>query len=81
MMSADEIKREEKEHVMQTYSRYNLVVQRGEGCHLYDTSGKEYLDFLGGLATCSVGHANKEVADAITHQAKDRKSTRLNSSH
>ena len=70
-MNSDKIKQLEKEHVMQTYSRFNLVVDHGKGCYIYDKDGKKYLDFLGGLATCTVGHGNKEVAKAIFEQAKN----------
>lgn len=69
-MKAKEIIGLEKKYVMQTYSRFNLVVEHGKGCYIYDKDGKKYLDFLGGIATCSVGHGNPEVSKAICSQAK-----------
>jgi predicted acetylornithine/succinylornithine family transaminase len=58
------------EHVMQTYARLPVAFVRGEGTRLYDTAGAEYLDFLGGLAVTSLGHAHPVVADAIADQAR-----------
>ena len=57
------------EHVMQTYGRLPVAFVRGEGTRLWDSDGKEYLDFLGGLAVTSLGHAHPEVAAAIADQA------------
>jgi predicted acetylornithine/succinylornithine family transaminase len=57
------------EHVMQTYARLPVAFVRGAGTKLWDTDGKEYLDFLAGLAVVSLGHANPEVAEAIAAQA------------
>jgi predicted acetylornithine/succinylornithine family transaminase len=57
-------------HVMQTYGRAPVTFVRGEGTLLYDDTGKEYLDFLSGLAVTSLGHAHPEVADAIAEQAR-----------
>jgi acetylornithine/N-succinyldiaminopimelate aminotransferase len=58
------------EHVMQTYARLPVAFVRGEGTRLYDIEGTEYLDFLGGLAVTSLGHAHPIVADAIADQAR-----------
>jgi acetylornithine/N-succinyldiaminopimelate aminotransferase len=58
------------EHVMQTYGRVPIAFVRGEGSRLWDSEGNEYLDFLGGLAVTSLGHAHPEVADAIAEQAR-----------
>lgn len=68
-MKADELKTLEKEHIMQTYQRFDIIFERGEGCYIYDKQGKKYLDFFGGVATCAVGHANKEIAQVISDQA------------
>ncbi len=54
---------------MQTYGRLPVAFVRGEGTRLWDTDGKEYLDFLSGLAVTSLGHAHPEVAAAIAEQA------------
>src|SRR5213595_530128 len=58
------------QYVMQTYSRLPIAFVRGEGTRLWDTEGKEYLDFLSGLAVTSLGHAHPEVAAAIADQAR-----------
>ncbi len=68
-MDAEEIKRMEKKHVMQTYDRADIVFERGKGAYLYDANGKKYLDFVSGIATASLGHANDAVAKAISKQA------------
>ena len=47
----------------------NVTFHRGQGTELWDTSGKRYLDFLGGLAVIGLGHANPVVTAAITEQA------------
>jgi predicted acetylornithine/succinylornithine family transaminase len=65
----DELVRLDAEHVMQTYARLPVAFVRGEGTKLWDTEGREYLDFLGGLAVTSLGHAHPEVAAAIADQA------------
>ncbi|HEY1738121.1 MAG TPA: acetylornithine transaminase [Acidimicrobiia bacterium] len=57
------------QYVMQTYGRAPVTFVRGAGTLLYDDTGKEYLDFLSGLAVTSLGHAHPEVAEAISAQA------------
>ena len=56
--------------LMSTYSRLPVSFERGEGVYLFDTEGKKYLDALSGIAVCSVGHANPQVAEAIADQAR-----------
>ena len=55
---------------MQTYGRLPVAFVRGEGVKLWDSEGKEYLDFLGGLAVTALGHAHPAVADALADQAR-----------
>ncbi|MBM3846181.1 MAG: aminotransferase class III-fold pyridoxal phosphate-dependent enzyme, partial [Verrucomicrobia bacterium] len=52
-------------HVMPTYGRFDLVLERGEGSWLYDVNGRRYLDLGGGIAVCSLGHANPDVTVAL----------------
>jgi predicted acetylornithine/succinylornithine family transaminase len=66
----EELVQLDAEHVMQTYGRQTVAFVRGEGTRLWDSAGNEYLDFLTGLATVSLGHAHPEVADAIAEQAR-----------
>ncbi len=69
-MNYDELWKLDHEHVMQTYARQPVAFVRGEGTRLWDSEGKEYVDFLAGLATVSLGHAHPAVADAIADQAR-----------
>ena len=69
-MNFDQIRALDADHVMQTYGRLPVAFVRGEGTKLWDSEGNEYLDFLGGLAVTSLGHANPAVADAIAEQAR-----------
>ena len=57
-------------HIMATYPPTTVTFVRGEGTLLWDDRGKEYLDFLSGLAVTSLGHANPVVADALADQAR-----------
>jgi acetylornithine/N-succinyldiaminopimelate aminotransferase len=59
----------DREYVMGTYGRLPVAFVRGEGTHLWDADGKRYLDFLGGLAVTSLGHAHPVVAEALARQA------------
>ncbi len=52
-----------------TYSRFPAAMIRGEGCRLWDANGKEYLDFLAGIAVCSLGHCQPAVTEAVCAQA------------
>ena len=56
--------------VMQTYGRFPIAIEQGEGCRLWDTEGKEYLDFVAGIATCTLGHAHPALIAAVTKQIK-----------
>ncbi|MBM4286157.1 MAG: acetylornithine transaminase [Deltaproteobacteria bacterium] len=53
---------------MNTYGRQPLVLVRGEGCRVWDADGREYLDFVAGLAVCNLGHAHPAVAQAAAAQ-------------
>ena len=52
-----------------TYSRYPAAMLQGRGCRLTDADGKEYLDFLAGIAVCALGHCHPAVTEAIVRQA------------
>ena len=66
----DEIVALDAEHVMDTYARAPVAFVRGDGTRLWDSEGREYLDFLSGLAVTSLGHAHPVVADALADQAR-----------
>ncbi|HER62379.1 MAG TPA: acetylornithine transaminase [Desulfobacteraceae bacterium] len=52
-----------------TYSRFPAAMVRGEGCRLWDADGREYIDFLSGIAVCSLGHCHPAVTEAVCAQA------------
>jgi acetylornithine/N-succinyldiaminopimelate aminotransferase len=54
---------------IQNYGRLQLAFTRGAGAHLWDSAGKQYLDFLGGIAVVTVGHCHPAVTEAISRQA------------
>lgn len=58
-------------YIMKTYGRYPIVPVRGEGCRLWDADGKEYLDFLGGVAVNNLGHCHPNVVAALQKQAAE----------
>ena len=59
----------EREFLVQNYSRYPLVLERGEGCYLYDVDGKRYLDFIAGIGVNALGHSHPRVVSVIREQA------------
>lgn len=69
MSAFSELRDLDATHVMQTYGRLPVAFVRGEGSRLWDSEGKEYLDFLCGLAVTSLGHAHPRIAAAIADQA------------
>jgi acetylornithine/N-succinyldiaminopimelate aminotransferase len=56
-------------HVMNTYARLPVAFVRGEGCWLWDTQGKRYLDGVAGVAVCGLGHAHPKYVAALREQA------------
>ena len=54
--------------VMTTYGRFPLAIARGQGCRLWDTEGQAYLDFVAGIATCTLGHAHPVMVAAVNQQ-------------
>ncbi len=59
-----------EQHVMTTYGRYPITLVRGEGCHVWDSDGKDYLDCVAGIATCTLGHAHPAFVAAVTQQVQ-----------
>ncbi len=57
-------------YLANTYKRFPLGIAKGEGCWLWDMTGRRYLDFLSGIAVCNLGHANKNVGDAVAAQVR-----------
>lgn len=57
-----------EEHILHTYNRFEVVFDHGEGVFLYDTDGKQYLDFAAGIAVCGLGYSNDTFKTAIKNQ-------------
>jgi predicted acetylornithine/succinylornithine family transaminase len=58
----------EHEAIMQTYKRLPIVIDRAEGCYIYDIDGNKYLDFLGGIAVNALGHSHPLILEAVQNQ-------------
>jgi acetylornithine/N-succinyldiaminopimelate aminotransferase len=56
------------EYVLHTYNRFPFVLEKGEGVRLYDTDGKEYLDFAAGIAVFALGYNNPKYSEALKDQ-------------
>lgn len=54
--------------LMNTYNRYKIVLDKGEGVYLYDNNGKRYLDFAAGIAVFAFGYGNSEYKTALKSQ-------------
>ena len=57
-------------HIANTYSRFPIVLVRGQGCKVWSSDGREYLDFVAGLAVCNLGHCHPKVVQAICDQSR-----------
>ena len=68
-MTHDEFKTLNDNSAMNTYGRFDVVLEHGSGATAYDVNGKEYIDFGSGIGVNSLGYANKGWVDAITAQA------------
>lgn len=53
-----------------TYKRFPLVIQKGSGTKVWDINGREYIDFVAGIAVCNLGHACPEIVQALSQQAE-----------
>ena len=67
-MQTEQIIKTAEEKLIHTYNRYQIVLDKGDGVRLYDTDGKEYLDFGAGIAVFALGYNNKEYNDALKAQ-------------
>src|SRR5258706_10911187 len=59
-----------QQFVVPSYGRFELALSHGAGSHVYDVSGKRYLDLGGGIAVCALGHANPEITEALVKQSQ-----------
>lgn len=58
-----------EKYIMHTYNRFPITLAAGRGMYVYDEHGKEYLDFVAGIAVNSLGHNHPKLVKAITEQA------------
>ena len=68
-MSTEELKDGAAKYLMQTYTRQPISIVRGSGSKVYDMEGREYLDFVGGIAVNVLGHGHPDLVQAIQRQA------------
>jgi predicted acetylornithine/succinylornithine family transaminase len=67
--SLEQIAALEQQYLLETYSRYPILLHRGKGVFLFDTEGKKYLDFVSGIGVNALGHAHPRIVKAIRDQA------------
>lgn len=70
MTDKDNLKKRESEAIFQTYGRQDVLIVRGSGSRVWDSDGKEYLDFVAGIAVNNVGHCHPTVTNAVKGQAE-----------
>ena len=59
------------ENIMNTYKRFPIVLVKGSGVKVWDVNGKEYLDFVAGIAVCNLGHSHQQVIAAVKEQLEN----------
>ena len=67
-MDFNTIKDLSSKYLFQNYGRMDIAFENGEGCYLFDTEGKKYLDVTAGIAVCSLGHSHPEWVKAMRDQ-------------
>jgi acetylornithine/N-succinyldiaminopimelate aminotransferase len=70
MTDKNDLKNRESEAIFQTYARQDVVLVRGSRASVWDSDGKEYLDFVAGIAVNNVGHCHPAVVEAVKRQAE-----------
>ena len=76
-MSDEKMQQSAKDHLWLHFTNMGIykeedipVITHGDGCYVYDTKGKKYIDGLAGLFTSQIGHGRKEIADAVARQTE-----------
>lgn len=64
----DKVFEQFEQSVMGTYGRFPIALERGRGARVWDVEGREYLDFVAGIATCALGHSHPALTQAVTEQ-------------
>jgi predicted acetylornithine/succinylornithine family transaminase len=70
-MSEKEIMALADENIINTYKRFPIVLTKGSGVKVWDVNGKEYLDFVAGIAVCNLGHSHPQVIAAVKEQLEN----------
>jgi len=70
-MNTEELIALSEKYIMGTYKRFPIVLVKGAGARVWDSDGNEYLDFVAGIAVCSLGHSHPKVIEAIKSQAEN----------
>jgi acetylornithine aminotransferase len=65
---SDKVFEQYEQSVMGTYGRFPVALERGRGARVWDVDGREYLDFVAGIATCALGHSHPALTKAVTEQ-------------
>ena len=69
-MKTKELIKNEKKYLMQTYSRPDMILDKGEGMKVWDLEGKQYYDFIGGIAVNALGYSHPKLVQAMKNQAE-----------
>ena len=69
-MNDEELINSEDKYLAPVYQKFQIILDKGSGCYVWDSSGKKYLDLMGGYGVSLLGHSNKTIVQAITNQAK-----------
>jgi len=69
-MKTKDIRNFEKKYILQTYTRYPVILDKGKGVYVYDINGKKYLDFLAGISVNNLGYGNEDITKIVTESAK-----------
>ncbi len=67
--TAGELLDRDDQHLIPVYARYPIVMERGEGCHVFDVDGRRHLDMMAGLGVNALGHGHRRMVAALVDQA------------
>ena len=67
-MNSEEIISSEDNLLAPVYQKFPIIIEKGSGCYVWDSSGKKYLDLMGGYGVSLLGHSNENIVQAITNQ-------------
>ena len=69
-MNDEELINSEDQYLAPVYQKFPIVLDKGDDCYVWDSSGKKYLDLMGGYGVSLLGHSNNQIVQAISNQAK-----------